>query len=400
MSKHIVLIHRYFSPDTPPYASLLRDLAEHLGRGGNQVTVLTCQPSYTRSIVRRAARSEQLSPGVTVVRWPVLSDRSSMLLKAVNLLWFCVRLITHVPRMGHVDVVMAASTPPIAVAHVAGWLARRKGAAFVYHKQDIYPEVALRPGSTPGAVARFLRSIDGRTDRSATKVVVLSRDMAATTRQRGARSDQIAVINNFDPWRLDGMRLDGPAVRSGGELQVVFAGNLGRFQNLETLFEAMVDLRDDTIRFHFFGEGALKGRLTDLVREKGLGRVVVHGYEEPGRLATFLSCSADLGVVSLAPGVIRAAYPSKTMSYLRHGVPLLALVDADSELAATVRRAGVGCQIDPANLAELVGTLRHLVKDRSQLDSARERAQRLYVDEFDRDRRLRDWDGIFAEVTT
>ena len=45
---------------------------------------------------------------------------------------------------------------------------------------------------------------------------------------------------------------------------------------------------------------------------------------------------ADLGVVSLRPGVISSAYPSKTMTYLRHGCPILAFVEPESELATMV----------------------------------------------------------------
>ena len=61
MSRHIVLVHRYFSPDTPPYASILRDIAERLGQDGHRVTVLTCQPSYNRAVVARAPARERLA---------------------------------------------------------------------------------------------------------------------------------------------------------------------------------------------------------------------------------------------------------------------------------------------------------------------------------------------------
>ena len=61
-SQHIVLIHRYFHPDTPPYAAILREIALSLGAAGHRVTVLTCQPSYNRSVVSRAPAREQLAP--------------------------------------------------------------------------------------------------------------------------------------------------------------------------------------------------------------------------------------------------------------------------------------------------------------------------------------------------
>jgi len=399
MTAHIVLIHRYFAPDTPPYAAILHDLAEHLGASGHRVTVLTCQPSYNRAIVRSAPAREQLAPNVTIVRWRVLDDRTSRPRKALNLLWFCLRLLSYLPRLGRVDVIMAASTPPIAVASVAGWLARRRGAAFVYHKQDIYPEVVVNQAQ--GRLRRVLRWIDARTDRSATRVVVLSRDMAETTRQRGVPAEQIAVINNFDPWQLSWPPVVHPSEeRTTEELRVVFAGNLGRFQNLESIFEAMVELRDDPIQFHFFGDGPLRASLTRTIDEADLHHVATYGYRMPEEVARFLAESTDLGIVSLAPGVVRAAYPSKTLSYLRQGAPILALVESDSELAATVQRNRIGCQVEPGDVPGLVKVLRDLAYDRSPLNGARGRAHRLYAEEFDRARRLREWSKLFSEVTS
>ena len=98
--------------------------------------------------------------------------------------------------------------------------------------------------------------------------------------------------------------------------------------------------------------------LERLVEAESLERVEVHGYRPPSEVAEFLATRADLGVVSLAPGVIRAAYPSKTLSYLRQATPILALVESDSELAATVRDEKIGIQVEPGDVEGLVAALR------------------------------------------
>jgi hypothetical protein len=82
----VVLVHRYFYPDTPPYATILRDIAVTLADAGLAVTVLTCQPSYNRAAAFRAPAHEEMAPGLRVRRWPVLPDRSSWLAKVANLL--------------------------------------------------------------------------------------------------------------------------------------------------------------------------------------------------------------------------------------------------------------------------------------------------------------------------
>ena len=71
----VVLVHRYFWPDTPPYAHILRAIAWTLAAGGHDVTVLTAQPSYNREQVAEAPAAEVLPDGVRVLRGPVFDDR-------------------------------------------------------------------------------------------------------------------------------------------------------------------------------------------------------------------------------------------------------------------------------------------------------------------------------------
>ncbi len=117
----------------------------------------------------------------------------------------------------------------------------------------------------------------------------------------------------------------------------------------------------------------------------------LHGYQPPDRVAEFLRDKADLGIVSLAPGVIRAAYPSKTMSYLRQGCAVMVLVEAESELARTMTSAEAGFHSDPSDAGELAERLRKLAERRADLADAGERAQALYRSQFNPERQLALW---------
>src|SRR5699024_8656088 len=311
--KHVVLIHRYFHPDTPPYAAILYDIATFLGDSGMRVTVLSCQPSYNRSVVNHAEAYERLADNVIVRRFGVVDDRGSTLLKIVNMVWFAVRLLTESRKLGRVDAIMAASTPPIGIARASLILARIKRAAFVYHHQDIYPEI-LNPSAKPSLLNRVLLRIDVSTDLRCSQVVVLSPDMAETIRRRGIHPERIQIINNFDPWTVN-----PPSERSGvsaksRSLVVAYTGNIGRFQGLDGVFDTLLELRNEDVEFHFIGDGPLRVRLEELVTNNALTNVTVHGQLHPQKVAEFLRQRADVGLVTLNKGVERAAYPSKCMT--------------------------------------------------------------------------------------
>lgn len=388
----VLLVHRYFAPDTPPYAHILEAIAKDLAARGHQVTVLTCQPSYRRGVAGRAAAREAVD-GYNITRWPVMDDRSSIIKKGLNLAWFCLRLALSRRAFRRADVVMAATTPPVVLAAVASLLARSTGARFVYHKQDIYPEVVTRGAN--GFVMRILRSIDARTDQRADRVVVLSEDMAEVTAERGADVERIEVINNFDPWKLGAPTETSSDIRG---LVVVFAGNVGRFQGLDAVFQLIRRLHDEPrIVFHFYGDGA---RMDDLrALSASSSQVVLHGFAPASEVAEFVRTHAALGLVSLEAGVIRAAYPSKTMTYLRHGCPLLALVE-QSELSQMIENEQIGIAGSTSELGLVEKRLRELASDTAGLAEARRRARAVYEERFAPERQLQRWADLFLSVAS
>lgn len=208
------------------------------------------------------------------------------------------------------------------------------------------------------------------------------------------------MINNFDPWLLPpGPVGSHPAERHrpSGEpdLRIVYAGNIGRFQNIPRLAEAMLHLAGHPdIFFEVVGQGPLLPWLQQFVRAHDLRNL------PPDQLAVMMRTSCDVGMVSLQPGVIRNAYPSKTLSYLRNGLPVLALVESDSQLAETLRTYGAGWWADPTTPASLERIVEDLLDDPMKLTVMRARARSMYEGEFSPIRQLSLWRDLFADLTT
>ena len=100
-------------------------------------------------------------------------------------------------------------------------------------------------------------------------MVVLSTDMRDVLIERAPDlADSIVVINNFeipsfDPSSSTVDLLPGRSAR----LRIVFAGNIGRYQGLETITSALLvdDPRLDDLELVFMGEGSAKSELMRLV---------------------------------------------------------------------------------------------------------------------------------------
>ena len=216
------------------------------------------------------------------------------------------------------------------------------GIPYILHVQDIHPESAAIVGQLRSPwLLRLLQKVDTYCCKDAWRLVTLSEDMRQTLLRRDATlAAKIMVINNFGLTRQDAFI--GTEHKSDQPLRVIFAGNIGRFQALERLVEAVAILRNEfPLEVTFMGAGSEVGKLQHLVRDLELTNVKFVPYETP-EVAARSVAEADLGVVSLAAGVCRVGYPSKTMAYVTAGCPVLAIVETGTQLAQEVVRHEFG----------------------------------------------------------
>lgn len=372
----ILAVHRYYWPDTPPYAVMLRRIVGRWTQDGHHVDVLSSQPSYKAALDNRRRPRRETIDGVGVQRLSLPSEAGRPIIRILNALRLSAALLWKAVR-GRYDVIMISTAPPVVGGLAAAMAARLTGARFVYHCMDIHPEVGTVSGEFANpAVFKLLTKLDNWSCRAADPVVVLSQDMADTLRAR-PQGDCIitCVLNNFSlpsehaaPNRL-------PFAISKDRLTVLFAGNIGRFQGLDTVVEAMARLKHRSdIEFVLMGDGVAKAALEEKARAAGAAvRFVGH---QPVEVAKAAMRQADAGFVSLVPDLYRYAYPSKTMTYLEQGCPLIVAVEPESELARDAVAGGFGQCVPVGDSAALAGLLERLADDRSVCARMREAALR------------------------
>jgi len=340
----VLLTHRFFWPDTAPYALMLWAIGDALAEAGHEVNVLSSVPSYRSGAGHAATPPHERIGALEVKRVFVFGDeKRNPLRRIANVVLYCWALFTNVLRL-RPDVVTASTFPPVLAAWSASLAARMVGAKFVYHMQDIHPEVSFYSGGRlgRGLPAWILRWLDNQTLRRADAIVTLSADMAETLRARGLTNLPIHIINN-PPLEAD-EAIPPPAElqKPDGTVRVIFAGNLGRFQNLPLLAEGVALCFDDhpELELMFLGDGVA---LPELKARWGGHPQVRFAPFLPFAQARDLIATADIGLVSLQSGMHRVASPSKVQTYAALGLPMVALVDPGSKLAADIESKGLGC---------------------------------------------------------
>jgi glycosyltransferase involved in cell wall biosynthesis len=360
----ILFSHRYFLPDSPPAATMLHRLARGVAGLGHEVSVFAARPSY-RARADQQAPGDEVMDGIAIRRCRVLRDeKRHFALRLANALLYSAGLYRHV-RHSRPDVVLAASFPPVVAGWAASLAARQVGARFVYHLFDIHPDVSKYSGGWLGSGLAFraMRALDNQTLRRASKIVVLSQDMADTLTARGLGALPVEIINNFALDSAAPARQAPDRLRKAeGRRRIIFAGNLGRFQNLDALGEGVARCLDAApdLELLLLGDGVA---LAALKARWGNHPQIRFSPFLPFAEAQPVMETADIGLVSLAPDIYRVSYPSKLLTYLGLGLPVFALVEPHSAMADEIVRTRIGAVPESASPEAIAAALAKMLAD-------------------------------------
>lgn len=364
----LLLVTPYFPPDNGPSAPPLSILVENLAKLGNQVTVLAAVPHFPTGIVpneyRRGLWQKDERDGFQVYRMRVPSgDRSNLRHRLFTFIVYQI-LTTFVGMFIHYDAIIITN-PALETGlpfTVLAWL-RRKPVMFCVW--DLYPEVGENLGVFKNPIALgFVKAIEDFCLQHSTIVQALTEGFVPNLIERISSKTRLLVIPLWiDTDFIRPQRGENSFREEYGldnHFIVLYAGNLGLSQGLETVLYAAQQLTNDvSIRFVFVGDGSGRLELVAKAHQMKLENVVFIPYQPRERLPEVLA-SADISLVVLRKEIGTSSLPSKTFSILASGRPVLASVDEDSDVCKLVQSAGAGLQVPPETPDALVYAIQKL----------------------------------------
>lgn len=219
----------------------------------------------------------------------------------------------------------------------------------LYNEQDIFPENAYFAGilSESSMIYKVAHALQKYAYKNATALSTISDDMKSTIVTRyGISEDKVQVIYNWGHEELKAHSEEENTFlkkypKRLGEFRVVYAGNLGKMQNVELVLEAAAIMKDEKdISFYIVGGGVNEEQLKAFAKEKELPNVTFVGMQPPEEVAD-LYLAADVNVIPLQKGLVYAALPSKTADCLIAGKPIITCVDEDSKFAELANHYGI-----------------------------------------------------------
>ena len=281
----LVIHTQYYPPEMGTPQARLSDLAKRFVKHGHQVYVLTAMPNYPQGRIHSGYggffRREERD-GVTVIRTFIYPTKSVGLIRRLaNYFSFVFSsLVVGTFFLPKADFLITES-PPLFLG-ISGWLlSKLKGARWILNVSDLWLDSLKESGLLPGQnfTYRVLNGMSLFFYRKAWLVTGQSKEIIAEIQRRIPSGRLYHLSNGVD---LDSFH---PTKRNEqirqhylneGETGFVYAGLHGFFQGLDQLILRADRLRDEPIRFLFFGDGSEKEAIVKMASNLGLTNVDFH----------------------------------------------------------------------------------------------------------------------------
>lgn len=404
----LLIIGMNYAPEQTGIAPFTTELCEHLARHGHTVTVATTFPHYPewKTAARYAgmyALTETRNGVLLKRKWVFLPKRASTLQRVLYDTSLGLGALVSGLRGGSYDLILGVA-PPIQVGVTARLLARRYNIPYVLWLQDLALEAATSVGlMRESALLRFARRLERWTYAGASQVIVIAASFAENLSRKGVSESRLRYLPNWVDAEFIGGVENGNGFRrsvglSDDSFIVMHAGNMGAKQQLQNVLDAARELiSQPEIAFVLAGEGSEKPGLMELAQRSDLRNVyflpLVPRQELPHLMAT-----ADLLVLNQHPEMVEGVIPSKLLTYMAAGRPVVVAAHPDSEAARQVRAAGCGILVEPNQPVALARAVIQLAHDPAARVRFGQQGRSFVVKHFARERLLRAYESELLSV--
>lgn len=360
---------------------------EHLAARGHDVTVCTGLPYYpawkVTASYRGKAWSRELHNGVNILRsylWiPARVTTATRVLHEASFLASSLVRALGTDRP-HILVIVS---PPLGLGLSAWFLSRWWNIPYIFDVMDLQPDAAADLGMLRSSrVIRILYRLEVMSYRNAALVTTLTEGMRRRIVEKGIPREKVRLVPvAADPDLFEtNPQTDGTRFRRShgleGRFLVVHSGNMGVKQGLDIVLSAAERTRhDDGIAYLLVGDGAVRELLQQRCAQQGLDNVCFLPLQDRENLHDMLAAT-DVGLVTQQKTVSDIVFPSKTVTLLASGCPVIGSMNAGSYVAQVLAVSGAAVVVPPEDPDALAAAVTRLRGDPARLAAMRAAGKR------------------------
>ena len=399
---NILFLSNYWPPEIGAPSHLAYELGETLVGFGHDVTVITGFPRHNIKEMPPAYRGrlalEENMAGMRILRVAVPGTHgSSKIRRGIGHLLAGPLMALRAMPLPRPDLIYTVS-PPLPMGLAAWLVARRMRVPFVFGVQDLFPRSAVDLGVMRNrAIISAFEKMERFIYRRAGAITVHSEGNRDHVLAHGGRAGSVHVAENWvdTDLILPMPRMNSVRAEAGlkDEFVVGFAGTMGWSQGLGIAVEAARLLTGvPDLAFLLVGDGVERPEMER--QAAGLPNVRFLPMQPKSRYPEVLAAS-DASLVVLRSEVATPVVPSKLMTIMAAGRPVLSSMPLAGDAPRIVTDSGCGLVVPPGDAAALARAVLALKDDPASAGRMGDAGRRWAVERFSRPACVREFEKIF-----
>ena len=341
-----ILIHSIvFSPDGVSTAYLYNDIVLGFKDAGYEVVVLTTTPHY--NLIETALQKQLLNrklfglfyesdfDGIRVIHVPLKKYKSTIIRIFSFIYWHFLSFIIGL-SIKKVHFILSPS-PPLSIGLISMLLAKKNRAKFIYNVQEIYPDLLIKNGALKSnIIIKSLKWLEKYVYNQASAVITIDQKFYDQIVDRFNEKDKLKIVPNFVDTELykpisKEVELPNPFKKDPHKVRLLYAGNIGFYQDWEPILFAAKKLRDTNIEFWIIGEGVKKEYLIKEVEKHNLTNIKILPYQDR-ELMPLINSFADIHYISISKEMEQEGFPSKVYTIMASSKPMIVITGENTPL--------------------------------------------------------------------
>ena len=380
----ILVICQYYYPEP----MRITDICEELVKRGNEVTVVTGIPNYPMGNVYKGyengKRRFEVINGVSVHRCFTIPRKSNAIMRFLNYHSFSYFSKKYIKNLDdNYDVVLVNQLSPVMMANAAIKYKKIYNKKIVMYCLDIWPE-SLCVGNIKkdSLLYKIYYEISKKIYKNMDRILVTSRSFVEyLSNSFNIEKDKIEYLPQYSELLFD---KDKCKKVDDSNIDLLFAGNIGKAQNIDTIIAAADILKNNkNLFFHIVGDGQELDRLKSKVKKMRLKNVIFYGRKSLEEMPNYYR-KADAMIVTLCGDFsISSTLPGKVQTYMSAGKPIIG--SADGETKFIVEDAKCGFCSKAGDGQELAKNIKRFINLKNK-NILGENSYKYYKEKFDKDK--------------
>jgi colanic acid biosynthesis glycosyl transferase WcaI len=385
----ILIITPYFYPEN----FRINDFAFKMSKRGHSIAVLTGMPNYPEGKFfgkYRILKKETFN-NVEIYRVPIIPRGNSNKINLfINYLSFLISGIIFGPfllRSFKPNLIFAINYTPPSASIIGYIMGKIYNAPLYLWIQDLWPESLTATNTIKSKfILNFVKKVMTFLYNSSSCILVQSRSFVEHIKNQTQDTNKIYYFPN---WAEDSFNKSTNLSKNkysslipDNKFIIMFAGNLGIAQSLETIIEAALLSKKHPIHWVFLGDGRQINWLKDQVRINRLENVSILGRYPLDDMPLFFNLADAMLVTLKKDPLLNLTVPGKVQSYLKFGKPILSAIDGDGSLIISESNSGYNSPSEDGEMLSMNAIRISQLSD-SELKDMSQNAKQFYSKNFE-----------------